>query len=50
MIVGVHEGVLKGDNRMIVGSVSVEVYQRIEEQVRQKAGGSPPPTKSHEIQ
>jgi hypothetical protein len=28
---GVHEGVLKGTGRMIVGSVTPEVYQRIEE-------------------
>src|SRR5580693_3010021 len=31
---GVHEGVLKGSGRMIVGSVSSEVYRRIEEHVR----------------
>jgi hypothetical protein len=31
---GVHEGVLKGSGRMIVGSVSAEVYRRIEEHVR----------------
>jgi hypothetical protein len=31
LIVGVHEGVLKGNNRMIVGSVAPEVYKRIEE-------------------
>jgi hypothetical protein len=34
LIVGVHEGVLKGSGRMIAGSVSVEVYQRIEDHVR----------------
>ncbi len=28
---GVHEGVLKGSGRMIVGSVSAEVYRRIEQ-------------------
>jgi hypothetical protein len=44
LLVGVHEGVLKGNSRMIVGSVPVQVYQRIEEQVRQKAGVSPAPT------
>jgi hypothetical protein len=31
LIVGVHEGVLKGNSRMIVGSVTPEVYERIEE-------------------
>ena len=36
---GAHEGVLKGSGRMIVGSVSAEVYQRIEEHVRKGAGG-----------
>jgi hypothetical protein len=36
---GVHEGVLKGSGRMIVGSVSAEVYRRIEEHVRKAAGG-----------
>ena len=35
---GVHEGVLKGSGRMIVGSVSAEVYRRIEEHVREAAG------------
>src|ERR1700722_18354413 len=35
---GAHEGVLKGSGRMIVGSVSAEVYRRIEEQVRKGAG------------
>jgi hypothetical protein len=37
---GVHEGVLKGSGRMIVGSVSAEVYRRIEEHVRKAAGVS----------
>jgi hypothetical protein len=36
---GVHEGVLKGSGRMIVGSVSSEVYRRIEEHVRKASGG-----------
>ena len=36
---GAHEGVLKGSGRMIVGSVSAEVYSRIEEHVRKAAGG-----------
>jgi hypothetical protein len=35
-----HEGVLKGSGRMIVGSVSAEIYRRIEEHVRKAAGGS----------
>ena len=35
---GAHEGVLKGSGRMIVGSVSAEVYRRIEEHVRRGAG------------
>jgi hypothetical protein len=42
---GAHEGVLKGSGgRMIVGSVSAEVYRRIEEHVR-KAAGAPAPSK-----
>jgi hypothetical protein len=40
---GVHEGVLKGSGRMIVGSVSAEVYRRIEEHVRKGAGADAPP-------
>src|SRR5271165_7011861 len=36
---GAHEGVLKGSGRMVVGSVSPEVYRRIEEHVRKAAGG-----------
>ena len=39
---GAHEGVLKGSGRMIVGSVSAEVYRRIEEHVRKAAGASDP--------
>jgi hypothetical protein len=35
---GIHEGVLKGSGRMIVGSVSAEIYRRIEEHVRKAAG------------
>ena len=42
---GAHEGVLKGSGRMIVGSVSAEVYRRIEEHVR-KAAGAPDPSKA----
>jgi hypothetical protein len=41
---GAHEGVLKGSGRTIVGSVSAEVYRRIEEHVR-KAAGAPDPSK-----
>jgi hypothetical protein len=37
LTVGVHEGVLKGSGRMIVGSVSKEVYRRIEEYARKGA-------------
>jgi hypothetical protein len=38
LTVGVHEGVLKGSGRMIVGSVSIEVYRRIEDYVRKASG------------
>jgi hypothetical protein len=41
---GAHEGILKGSGRMIVGSVSAEVYRRIEEHVR-KGAGTPAPSK-----
>ena len=41
---GAHEGVLKGSGRMIVGSVSAEVYRRIEEHVR-KGASAPDPSK-----
>jgi hypothetical protein len=34
LTVGVHEGVLKGSGRMIVGTVSNEVYRRIDEYAR----------------
>jgi hypothetical protein len=44
LAVGIHEGVLKGSGRMIVSSVSLEVYRRIEEHVR-KAAGTPDPSK-----
>jgi hypothetical protein len=40
LTVGVHEGVLKGNGRMIVGSVTPDVYKRIEEYV---AKASPAP-------
>ena len=39
---GAHEGVLKGSGRIIVGSVSAEVYRRIEEHVRKGAGAPDP--------
>ena len=42
---GAHEGVLKASGRMIVGSVSAEVYRRIEEHVR-KAASAPDPSKA----
>jgi len=38
LIVGIHEGVLKANGRMIVGSVALDVYQRIEEHVAKTAG------------
>jgi hypothetical protein len=37
---GAHEGILKGSGRMIVGSVSAEVYRRIEEHVRKGANAA----------
>ena len=38
LTIGVHEGVLKGSGRMIIGSVSSEVYRRIEDYVRKTSG------------
>jgi hypothetical protein len=38
LTVGVHEGVLKGSGRMIVRSVTAEVYRRIEDYVRKTSG------------
>jgi hypothetical protein len=38
LTLGVHEGVLKGSGRMIVGSVSSEVYRCIEKYVAKVAG------------
>src|SRR5271163_3387865 len=38
LTVGVHEGVLKGSGRMIVASVTSEVYRRIEDYVRKTSG------------
>ena len=48
LTIGVHEGVLKGSGRMIVGSVSSGVYRRIENYVTRVAGaeGSPKPANS----
>jgi hypothetical protein len=43
LAIGVHEGVLKGSGRMIVGSVTPEVYRRIEEYARKAAGAAPAP-------
>ena len=42
---GAHEGVVKASGRMIVGSVSAEVYRRIEEHVR-KAASAPDASKA----
>jgi hypothetical protein len=44
LTVGVHEGVLKGSGRMIVDSVSSEVYRRIENYVGRVAGAYASPT------
>src|SRR5271156_1425964 len=38
LIVDVHEGVLKGNGRMIVGSVALDVYQRIEQHAAKPTG------------
>ena len=43
LTVGVHEGVWKGSGRMIVASVSSEVYRRIEDSVRKAAGAEASP-------
>ena len=45
---GIDEGVLKGSGRMILGSVSAEVYRRIEEHVR-KTAGAPDPSKAEDV-
>jgi len=42
LTVGVHEGVLKSSGRMIVGSVSSEVYRRIDEYARKGSGADGP--------
>ena len=43
LAIGVHEGVLKGSGRMIIGSVTPEVYRRIEEYARKAASADPAP-------
>jgi hypothetical protein len=43
LAIGVHEGALKGSGRMIVGSVTPEVYRRIEDHARKAAGADPSP-------
>jgi hypothetical protein len=42
LTVGVHEGVLKGSGRMIVGSVTTEVYRRIEDYIPKTSGAASP--------
>jgi hypothetical protein len=49
LIAGVHEGVLKGNGRVIAGSVSPEVYKRIEDHVRKLAIASAAPAANAEI-
>jgi hypothetical protein len=41
LAIGVHEGVLKGSGRMIIGSVTPEVYRRIEEYARKAPSADP---------
>jgi hypothetical protein len=43
LAIGVHEGVLKGSGRMIVGAVEPEVYRRIEEHVSKQLAGTGAP-------
>jgi hypothetical protein len=43
LAVGVHEGVLKGSGRMIVGAVEPEIYRRIEELVSKLSPLTPSP-------
>src|SRR5271156_2733210 len=43
LTIGVHEGVLKGSGRMIVGSVTTDVYRRIEDHARKAAGAGASP-------
>src|ERR1700683_1843573 len=42
LAIGVHEGVLKRSERIIVASVSSEVYRRIEDYVRKATGTEAP--------
>ncbi len=42
LTLGVHEGVLKGSGRMIVGSVSSEIYRRIENHARKGSAANDP--------
>jgi hypothetical protein len=46
---GAHEGAVKSSGRMIVGSVSAEVYRRIEEYARQRVGASYPPKSGNAV-
>jgi hypothetical protein len=41
LAIGVHEGVLKGSGRMIVGAVEQDVYRRIEEHAREAISADP---------
>ncbi len=43
LLAGVHEGVLKGNGRAIVGSVAIDDYRLIEEKLRARAGTEAPP-------
>jgi hypothetical protein len=44
LTIGIHEGVLKGSGRLVIGSVTAEVYRRIEEYARKRAGTETAPT------
>src|SRR5271163_230356 len=48
LAIGVHEGVLKGSGRMIIGAVTPEVYGRIEEYARKATRGEQPPASKPE--
>jgi hypothetical protein len=43
LLAGVHEGVLKGNGRVIVGSVAIDDYRRIEEKLRERVRAAEPP-------
>src|ERR1700727_1617163 len=43
LTVGLQQGVLKGSGQMIVGTVTNEVYRRIEDYARKAAGAESPP-------